>query len=102
MPKERILIVVKAYPTLSGRYAELVCTAGFREDGSWVRIYPIPFRSLKNDKRFKKYQWIEIDLQKNLKDSRPESYRPIDIDNIKPLELGIIYIATKFPASLPS
>ena len=86
MSRERILIVVKAYPTLSGRYAELVCTAGFRENGSWVRIYPIPYRSLENEKRFKKYQWIEIDLQKNLKDPRPESYRPIDIDNIKPLD----------------
>ena len=86
MPRERVLIAVKAYPTLSKRYAELVCTAGFREDGSWVRIYPLPFRSLGDEKRFKKYQWIEIDLEKNPKDPRPESYRPVDINNIKPLE----------------
>ena len=86
MSKERILIAVKAYPTLSKRYAELVCTAGFREDGSWVRIYPLPFRSLGDEKRFKKYQWIEIDLEKNPKDPRPESCRPIDIDDIEPLE----------------
>ena len=33
MSKERVLIAVKAYPTLSKKYAELVCTAGFREDG---------------------------------------------------------------------
>ena len=86
MSKERVLIAVKAYPTLSKTYAELVCTAGFREDESWVRIYPLPFRSLGDEKRFKKYQWIEIDLEKNPKDSRPESYRPRDISNIKPLE----------------
>ena len=85
MSRERILITVKAYPTLSNKYAELVCTAGFREDGSWVRIYPLPFRSLENEKRFKKYQWVEVDLEKNPKDKRPESYRLIDIKNINPL-----------------
>lgn len=81
-----VLITVRAYPTLSGKYAELVCTAGFREDGSWIRIYPLPFRSLEDEKRFKKYQWIEIDLEKNPKDQRPESYRPGGIENIQPLK----------------
>lgn len=42
MPRERILITVKTYPTLSASYGELVCTAGLREDGSWIRIYPVP------------------------------------------------------------
>ncbi len=86
MSRERILITVKAYPTLSKTYAELVCTAGFRENGSWVRIYPVPFRSLRDTKRFKKYQWIEIDLEKNPKDPRPESYRPRGIEDIEPLQ----------------
>lgn len=86
MPRERILIAVKAYPTLSRKHTELVCTAGFREDGSWIRIYPLPFRSLNDEKRFKKYQWIEIDLEKNKKDKRPESYRPRDI-NMDDMEL---------------
>ncbi|CAN5301166.1 hypothetical protein BH23BAC3_BH23BAC3_18800 [soil metagenome] len=27
--REKILITVKTYPTLSGKYDELVCTAGF-------------------------------------------------------------------------
>ncbi len=86
MPRERILIAVKAYPTLSRTYTELVCTAGFREDGSWIRIYPLPFRSLDDERRFRKYQWIEIDLEKNEKDKRPESYRPRDI-NMDDMEL---------------
>ncbi len=42
MSRERILITVKTYPTLSKSHVELVCTAGFREDGAWVRIYPVP------------------------------------------------------------
>jgi len=82
MAKERVLIVVKTYPTLSQKYTELVCTAGFREDGSWIRIYPSPFRFLTDDQRYKKYQWIELDLAKNKKDPRPESYNPVNIDDI--------------------
>ena len=42
--KHRILVTVKTYPTLSRKYGETVCTAGVRADGTWVRIYPVPFR----------------------------------------------------------
>lgn len=78
--REKILITVKTYPTLSGKYDELVCTAGFREDGSWVRIYPIPFRKKSYEEQYSKYDWIEIDLIKNTSDFRPESYRPYSHD----------------------
>ncbi|MFH1526336.1 MAG: hypothetical protein ABIG69_06745 [Bacteroidota bacterium] len=46
MAVKRILIAVKTYPTISKRYDELVCTAGFLADGTWIRLYPIPFRKL--------------------------------------------------------
>ena len=82
MKKEWILIAVKTYPTLSGKYIELVCTAGFREDGSWIRLYPSPFRFLEWERRYKKYQWIELEIDKNPKDPRPESFRPRNIDDI--------------------
>lgn len=75
-----VLIAVKTYPTLSSEYDELVCTAGFLENGEWIRIYPIPFRKLKNESQYKKWQWITIDLKKNTQDFRKESYRPVDID----------------------
>lgn len=81
MTRTRVLITVKTYPTLASKYDELVCTAGFREDGSWIRIYPIPFRKLDYDKQYKKYDWIEVDLIRNSSDFRPESYRPYSIDN---------------------
>jgi len=42
----KVFITVKTYPTLSTKYDELVCTAGILDDGSWVRIYPLPFRKL--------------------------------------------------------
>jgi hypothetical protein len=77
---EKVFITVKTYPTLSGKYGELVCTAGVREDGSWVRIYPWPFRRFKDYKRFEKYTWIEVQLTKNRKDHRPESFKSVGLD----------------------
>lgn len=80
MPLQKVLITVKTYPSISTVYDELVCTAGFLEDGSWVRIYPIQFRDLEYSQQYKKYDWIEIDLVKNTKDFRPESYRPSSLE----------------------
>ena len=73
--KEKILITVKTYPTLSKKYAELVCTAGVNEAGQWRRIYPVPFRQLNSDQKYKKYQWIEVELRKSTSDGRPETYQ---------------------------
>ncbi len=87
MALKKVLITVKTYPTLSAKYDELVCTAGFLEDGSWIRIYPIPFRKLEYDERYKKYDWIEVDIEKNTKDFRAESYKPISIE-IAPKVVG--------------
>ncbi len=82
MATERILITVKTYPTLSSKYGELVCTAGLREDGSWIRIYPIPFRSLEEYKRFEKWRFITVNVHRNARDSRPESHK-IDITTLQ-------------------
>lgn len=62
MAKERILVTVKTYPTMSRKYGETVCTAGVREDGSWVRIYPVPFRRLEERQQYRKFDWLECDL----------------------------------------
>lgn len=81
MAFEKVLVTVKTYPCLSKKYDELVCTAGFREDGSWIRIFPVPFRKLAPYSQYKKYDWIEVDIVKNVKDFRPESYRPVSLDS---------------------
>src|ERR1700751_4856151 len=81
--KEKVLIAVKTYPAISGKYTELACTAGFREDGSWIRLYPIPFRLLDHDKRYKKYQWVEVDIARNRGDQRPESHRVLNTAAIR-------------------
>lgn len=75
MVREKILITVKTYPTLSSKYDETVCTAGLREDGSWIRIYPIPFRKLDEFEQYKKFQWVEVDVEPSKNDSRPESHK---------------------------
>lgn len=74
--KKRVYIVVKTYPTISKEYSELVCTAGLLEDGSWIRLYPVPFRKLEFDQKYPKYTWIELEAERNTKDFRPETFRP--------------------------
>lgn len=84
MPKERILITVKTYPTLSCTYGETVCTAGVREDGSWIRMYPVPFRRLDETQQYRKYDWVECDLTASTKDHRPETFHPTDVTQLIP------------------
>jgi hypothetical protein len=80
----QVLIAVKTYPLPSGKYEELVCTAGFLPDGKWIRIYPVAFRALPYGDQYAKYDWIHLDLIRNWKDFRPESYRPkFGIDSIR-------------------
>jgi hypothetical protein len=85
MALTKVLITVKTYPSISRKYEELVCTAGFREDGTWIRIYPIQFRKKSYNEQYSKYEWVELDLVKSSSDVRPESYRPISHD--KPIRV---------------
>ena len=84
--RERILVTVKTYPTLSRKYGETVCTAGVREDGSCVRIYPVPFRRLDEKEQYRKFDWIECRLIRNTSDPRPESFRPFDQGELADLQ----------------
>ena len=79
----KVLITVKTYPNPSTKYEETVCTVGVREDGSFIRLYPIDYRNKPYDQWYKKYQWVEVSVKKNLEDVRPESYRPVG--DIKPI-----------------
>jgi hypothetical protein len=79
--KKKVLITVRTYPTPSKKVIEASCTAGIC-DGKWIRLFPVPYRLLDNDKRFRKYQYIEVDVIKASSDSRPESFK-INPDSIK-------------------
>lgn len=73
--EERILIWGKTYPELSSKYYETVCTGGVRENGEFIRLYPIPFRYLAENASFAKYQWMRVKIKKSKEDPRPESYK---------------------------
>ncbi len=83
--REKILITVKTYPTLSKKYGETVCTAGIRPDGSWIRLYPVPFRRLRDEEQYKKYDWVECDVMPSRHDRRPESFNPVDTAQLVPV-----------------
>jgi hypothetical protein len=74
--KARVLITVKTYPLPTSAFGERVCTAGLLEDGKWVRIYPIAWQVLKDDQKYPKYSWVELDLKRYTSDFRPETYKP--------------------------
>lgn len=87
--KKQILVTVKAYPNPSTKYGETVCCAGVDlSDNQLIRLYPIPYRDLDNDKKFKKYSIIEGDCWKAKDDRRPESFKvdPNSINIIERLE----------------
>ena len=86
MNKERVLITVKTYPTLSRKYGETVCTAGVRKDGTWVRIYPVPFRRLEEAEQYSKFDWLDCQLVRNPSDPRPETFRPVDESELQPVD----------------
>jgi hypothetical protein len=86
MSIERVLITGKTYPTLSQKFGETVCTAGVRDDGSWVRIYPVPFRRLEEKQQYRKFDWLECNLVRNARDPRPETFRPVDEAELRPVD----------------
>lgn len=73
--RTKILILCKTYPSPSARNVETSCVAGMTVDGQLLRLYPVPFRLLNDQSQFRKWQWIEADIEKARNDHRPESYR---------------------------
>jgi hypothetical protein len=78
---EKILILAKTYPSPSAQYVETSCVAGINEHGAMRRLYPVPFRLVEEGQKFKKWQWINVRVEKAKKDHRPESHK-IFIDTI--------------------
>ncbi len=90
METKKILIATKTYPSISKKYRETVCTAGILLDDNekplqWIRIYPIRYRKLDFDKRYKRWSIISANIEKSLQDSRLESYK-IDDSSIKTIK----------------
>lgn len=43
-----LLVTVKTYPTPSAKYIETTCVSGITDDGHWIRLHPVNFRSLED------------------------------------------------------
>jgi hypothetical protein len=71
----RILILCKTYPSPSGKHVETSCVAGMEEGGGLVRLFPIPFRQIADDKQFKKWQWVTARIEHARNDRRAESHK---------------------------
>lgn len=71
----KVLIWAKTYPELSSKYRETVCTGGCLEDGTPIRLYPVPLRYLPAAKQYRLYSWVSVLLRRNPEDARPESFR---------------------------
>lgn len=82
MAASRVLITVRTYPVPANKGAETSCTAAITDSGKWIRLFPVPWRSLPRDKQFRRYQWIEAELKRARGDARPESHN-ISVDTIK-------------------
>jgi hypothetical protein len=65
--KRRVLIVVRTYPAPAKSTIEASCTAAISDDGQWVRMFPVPARLMDQDRRFAKWQWIDVKLAKGPK-----------------------------------
>lgn len=81
--KKKAFIVVRTYPTPANKGLEVSCTAAVTEDSKWLRLFPVPYRLLESDKRFHKYQWIEVEVEK-ASDPRPESHK------IRPQSISVL------------
>jgi len=69
------IIIVKAAPQLGGKHGETVCTAGITRSGSWLRLFPIAFRSLREAQQFKRWNIVSFRSAQPKDDRRQESRR---------------------------
>ena len=71
---------------MSHKYGEVSCIAGLEIDSAgkprWRRLYPVPFRTLDQDQKFRKYEPIRLRAQAHSGDVRPETLRP-DVASIR-------------------
>lgn len=79
--EDQCCVIIKAQPHRSSKYFETVCCAGIGRDGKWRRQYPVPFRNLKEEQKFSRWDWIEYAWVRPSDDLRDESQK-VDPDSI--------------------
>ncbi|MGB0669874.1 MAG: hypothetical protein ACPGNT_00120 [Rhodospirillales bacterium] len=73
---------MKALPHAGEKHGETVCCAGLTREGLWRRLFPVPFRRLKSDSKFQRWQRISYACRIPKDDNRSESRR-IEQEGIK-------------------
>ena len=75
-----LMTLVKAAPMPTGKLQESMCVAAMDLDPEpkWIRLFPVPFRDLADDSKFRKYQEITVQAIRPSNDRRPESWTPIE------------------------
>ena len=74
-----LMIAVKAAPVPTAQLQESMCVAGISlgSEPRWIRLFPIPFRDLADDSKFRKYEEVTLQATRPSNDRRPESWMPI-------------------------
>lgn len=75
--QDECFILVKALPHRSSKYFETVCCAGIGRDAKWRRQYPVPFRILKENQKFRRWDWIKYEFTTSPGDQRVESQKVV-------------------------
>jgi hypothetical protein len=91
--KEQSIVIAKTYPSISRKYASLVCVGTLKHDGNFRRIYPVPWKLFWHRNGFRKKYLIEYELQEDLpSDHRQESrkVKPETFKEIKEMNFGSI------------
>jgi hypothetical protein len=76
----KVVVLVKAAPVMTSELEETMCVAGIRVDEGppeWIRLHPVPFRDLDDERKFAKYQAVSVVVRRPRSDRRPESWSPI-------------------------
>lgn len=83
-----VCVIVKAAPETGQTHGETVCVAGIDRYGNWHRLYPMPFKHLKPEQRFNRWDIIRTSWKSAApKDVRPESKR---IDHLSLEKVGTV------------
>lgn len=70
-----LVVLIKAAPEMGQKHGETVCVAGVDMYGNWHRLYPVPFRDLRPDQKFKRWDRIRVRWRRPSDDNRIESKR---------------------------
>lgn len=79
-----VVVLIKAAPEIGKKHGETVCVAGIDRYGKWHRLYPVPFRDLTQEQRFKRWDIVRVRWRRPPDDDRVESKR------IEPTGLKIV------------